>query len=240
MRFGDFLNELSKFSLCFFSVKHLSDITLFAYLTLFYKIHTKVNRNRILLDFGFQWFFESVCCKPPDAVHSLDPAALNLWPLGSEGGGVGCSEERVHKIPWCQNKEPHYVTAPGSSQEITHVSVLKAFLIAIVVPDVDTLSHWAQKRGFEGSFDELCRNKVRFWCVWSLLFLHFVLNVLWFAETSNRGSILFLLPYQDLKKVILEDMVRIGKEAGLKSFEQVRLSQRAWVLKRWIFWLEDV
>ncbi|NWX99451.1 ACSL1 ligase, partial [Nothoprocta ornata] len=48
-----------------------------------------------------------------------------------------------------------------------------------------TLSIWAKKRGFEGSYEELCKNK-------------------------------------DLKKLILEDMVRIGKESGLKSFEQVK------------------
>ncbi|XP_058157413.1 long-chain-fatty-acid--CoA ligase 1-like isoform X1 [Dasypus novemcinctus] len=78
-----------------------------------------------------------------------------------------------------------YLRSEPVAQVFVHGESLQAFLIAIVVPDVDTLSHWAQKRGFEGSFDELCRNK-------------------------------------DLKKVILEDMVRIGKEAGLKSFEQVK------------------
>ncbi|NXA41277.1 ACSL1 ligase, partial [Eudromia elegans] len=37
----------------------------------------------------------------------------------------------------------------------------------------------------------------------------------------SRSVICFLCP-QDLKKLILEDMVRIGKESGLKSFEQVK------------------
>lgn len=29
------------------------------------------------------------------------------------------------------------------------------------------------------------------------------------------------LPLQDVKKAVLEDMTAVGKEAGLKSFEQV-------------------
>ncbi|XP_051685146.2 long-chain-fatty-acid--CoA ligase 1-like isoform X1 [Oryctolagus cuniculus] len=62
---------------------------------------------------------------------------------------------------------------------------LPAFLIAIVVPVVETLCPWARKKGFEGSVEELCRNK-------------------------------------DVKKAILEDMVRLGKEAGLKPFEQIK------------------
>lgn len=34
----------------------------------------------------------------------------------------------------------------------------------------------------------------------------------------------FFLPVQEVKAAILEDMVRLGKEAGLKSFEQVQHS----------------
>ena len=63
-----------------------------------------------------------------------------------------------------------------------HGENLQAFLIVIMVPDVETLGPWARKRGFEGSFEELCRNK-------------------------------------DVKKAILEDMVRLGKDSGLKPFE---------------------
>lgn len=49
----------------------------------------------------------------------------------------------------------------------------------------ENLGSWASKRGFHGSFEELCRNK-------------------------------------DIQKAILEDMVKLGKEAGLKPFEQVK------------------
>ncbi|XP_025889366.1 long-chain-fatty-acid--CoA ligase 1 isoform X4 [Nothoprocta perdicaria] len=78
-----------------------------------------------------------------------------------------------------------YLRSEPLAQVFVHGESLQAFLIAIVVPDPETLSIWAKKRGFEGSYEELCKNK-------------------------------------DLKKLILEDMVRIGKESGLKSFEQVK------------------
>ncbi|XP_044081562.1 long-chain-fatty-acid--CoA ligase 1 isoform X2 [Neovison vison] len=78
-----------------------------------------------------------------------------------------------------------YVRSEPVAQVFVHGESLQAFLIAIVVPDVETLRPWARKKGFEGSFEELCRNK-------------------------------------DVKKAILEDMVRLGKDSGLKPFEQVK------------------
>lgn len=78
-----------------------------------------------------------------------------------------------------------YLRSEPVAQVFVHGESLQAFLIAIVIPDAETLPSWARKRGFEGSFDELCRNK-------------------------------------DVKKAILEDMVRIGKDSGLKPFEQVK------------------
>ncbi|XP_036984672.2 long-chain-fatty-acid--CoA ligase 1 isoform X2 [Artibeus jamaicensis] len=78
-----------------------------------------------------------------------------------------------------------YQRSEPVAQVFVHGESLQAFLIAIVVPDIETLGLWARKRGLEGSFEELCRNK-------------------------------------DVRKAILEDMVRIGKESGLKTFEQVK------------------
>ncbi|KFQ05826.1 ACSL1 ligase, partial [Haliaeetus albicilla] len=78
-----------------------------------------------------------------------------------------------------------YLRCEALAQVFVHGESLQAFLVAIVVPDPETLRTWAKKKGFEGSYEELCKNK-------------------------------------DLKKHILEDMVRIGKESGLKSFEQVK------------------
>uniref|UniRef100_A0A8C9ANH0 Long-chain-fatty-acid--CoA ligase n=1 Tax=Prolemur simus TaxID=1328070 RepID=A0A8C9ANH0_PROSS len=78
-----------------------------------------------------------------------------------------------------------YLRSEPVSQVFVHGESLQAFLIAIVVPDAETLCPWARKKGFDGTFEELCRNK-------------------------------------DVKKAILEDMVRIGNDSGLKSFEQVK------------------
>ncbi|XP_036911066.1 long-chain-fatty-acid--CoA ligase 1 isoform X3 [Sturnira hondurensis] len=78
-----------------------------------------------------------------------------------------------------------YQRSEPVAQVFVHGESLQSFLIAIVVPDIETLGHWARKRGLEGSFEELCRNK-------------------------------------DVRKAVLEDMVRIGKESGLKAFEQVK------------------
>uniref|UniRef100_A0AAY4D5K4 Arachidonate--CoA ligase n=1 Tax=Denticeps clupeoides TaxID=299321 RepID=A0AAY4D5K4_9TELE len=79
-----------------------------------------------------------------------------------------------------------YIRSDLVAQAFVHGDSLQACLVAIIVPDPDTLPAWAKKRGLPGSFQELCRNQ------------------------------------QDVKKVILEDIVRLGKEGGLKSFEQVK------------------
>uniref|UniRef100_A0A671W941 Long-chain-fatty-acid--CoA ligase n=1 Tax=Sparus aurata TaxID=8175 RepID=A0A671W941_SPAAU len=71
------------------------------------------------------------------------------------------------------------------AQIFVHGDSLQACLVGIVVPDPDFLPIWIKKKGIEGSYSELCKNK-------------------------------------DVKTAILEDILRLGKEAGLKSFEQVR------------------
>ncbi|XP_077887162.1 long-chain-fatty-acid--CoA ligase 1 isoform X3 [Ictidomys tridecemlineatus] len=78
-----------------------------------------------------------------------------------------------------------YLRSEPVAQVFVHGESLQAFLIAIVVPDVEILCSWARKKGFDGTFEELCRNK-------------------------------------DVKKAILDDMVRLGKDSGLKPFEQVK------------------
>ncbi|XP_066515918.1 long-chain-fatty-acid--CoA ligase 1a isoform X2 [Hoplias malabaricus] len=78
-----------------------------------------------------------------------------------------------------------YIQSDPVAQVFVHGDSLQACLVGIVVPDPDFLPGWAKKRGLEGSYRDLCKNK-------------------------------------ELKNAILEDIVRLGKEAGLKSFEQVR------------------
>uniref|UniRef100_A0A8I3WU66 Long-chain-fatty-acid--CoA ligase n=1 Tax=Callithrix jacchus TaxID=9483 RepID=A0A8I3WU66_CALJA len=95
-----------------------------------------------------------------------------------------------------------YLRSEPVAQVFVHGESLQAFLIAIVVPDIETLCSWARKRGLDGSFEELCRNK-------------------------------------DVKKAILEDMVRLGKDSGLKPFEQVCPSSECMNSFKTNFPLED-
>ncbi|XP_059196906.1 long-chain-fatty-acid--CoA ligase 1a isoform X1 [Centropristis striata] len=78
-----------------------------------------------------------------------------------------------------------YSLSDPVAQIFVHGDSLQACLVGIVVPDPDFLPMWIKKKGIEGSYSELCKNK-------------------------------------DVKKAILEDILRLGKDAGLKSFEQVR------------------
>uniref|UniRef100_A0A8C5JHC5 Arachidonate--CoA ligase n=1 Tax=Junco hyemalis TaxID=40217 RepID=A0A8C5JHC5_JUNHY len=75
-----------------------------------------------------------------------------------------------------------YIRSDPVAQIYVHGDSLQAFLVGIVVPDSEVMPGWAKKRGFEGTYAELCKNK----------------------------------------QAIMEDMVRLGKESGLHSFEQVK------------------
>uniref|UniRef100_A0A8C2HU61 Long-chain-fatty-acid--CoA ligase n=1 Tax=Cyprinus carpio TaxID=7962 RepID=A0A8C2HU61_CYPCA len=77
--------------------------------------------------------------------------------------------------------ESIYIRSEPVSQLYVHGDSLQV----IIVPDLEVLPSWAQKKGFVGCYDELCGNK-------------------------------------ELKKAILDDMVRLGKASGLHSFEQVK------------------
>ncbi|XP_026051228.1 long-chain-fatty-acid--CoA ligase 6-like isoform X1 [Carassius auratus] len=81
--------------------------------------------------------------------------------------------------------ESIYIRSEPVSQLYVHGDSLQSCLVGVIVPDPEVLPSWAQKKGFVGSYDELCGNK-------------------------------------ELKKAILEDMVRLGKASGLHSFEQVK------------------
>ncbi|XP_076862076.1 long-chain-fatty-acid--CoA ligase 1b [Brachyhypopomus gauderio] len=78
-----------------------------------------------------------------------------------------------------------YIRSEAVVQAFVHGDSLQACLVAIIVPDPDFLPGWAKKRGFHGSYEELC---------------------------NDTG----------VKNAILEDIVKLGKESGLKSFEQVK------------------
>uniref|UniRef100_A0A3P9JHW2 Long-chain-fatty-acid--CoA ligase n=1 Tax=Oryzias latipes TaxID=8090 RepID=A0A3P9JHW2_ORYLA len=79
-----------------------------------------------------------------------------------------------------------YTRSDAVAQLFVHGDSLQACLVAVVVPDPEFLSGWAERKlGLQGSYKELCIN-------------------------------------EKVKAAILEDMIRLGKEGGLKSFEQVK------------------
>jgi len=80
-----------------------------------------------------------------------------------------------------------YVRSKFVAQSFVHGESLKTCLVAVVVPDPETLPSEAKKQlNLEGlSMEELCRKP-------------------------------------EVKKMILDDMVAVGKAAGLYSFEQVK------------------
>ncbi|XP_078267474.1 long-chain-fatty-acid--CoA ligase 6-like isoform X2 [Rhinoraja longicauda] len=78
-----------------------------------------------------------------------------------------------------------YVRSEPVAQVYVHGDSLQSFLVGIVVPDPEATEAWAGKRGFNGSYGELCKSK-------------------------------------DFKKAIMADMVKLGQQAGLYSFEQVK------------------
>nr|XP_057919732.1 long-chain-fatty-acid--CoA ligase 1-like [Doryrhamphus excisus] len=79
-----------------------------------------------------------------------------------------------------------YVRSDAVAQVFVHGDSLQACLVAVVVPDPDSLSDWTKRTmEIEASYEALCSR-------------------------------------EDVKAAVLKDMVRVGKESGLKSFEQVK------------------
>ncbi|XP_065452859.1 long-chain-fatty-acid--CoA ligase 1 isoform X3 [Chrysemys picta bellii] len=131
---------------------------------------------------------------PCSLLKLVDVEEMNYFAVKGEGenGTLKIIDRKKHIFKLAQGEyiapekiENVYMRSEPVAQVFVYGESLQAFLIAIVVPDAETLSSWAKKKGFEGSYEELCKNK-------------------------------------DLKKYILEDMLKVGKESGLKSFEQVK------------------
>eukprot|EP00069_Balaena_mysticetus_P011867 bmy_00315T0 len=131
---------------------------------------------------------------PCNIIKLVDVEEMNYVAAKGEGenGTLKIIDRKKHIFKLAQGEyiapekiENIYQRSEPIAQVFVHGESLQAFLIAIVIPDVETLGPWARKRGFEGSFEELCRNK-------------------------------------GVQKAILEDMVRLGKDSGLKAFEQVK------------------
>ncbi|XP_076067495.1 long-chain-fatty-acid--CoA ligase 5 [Oratosquilla oratoria] len=78
-----------------------------------------------------------------------------------------------------------YVRSPYVAQVFVHGESLKSCVVAVVVPEVDTVKAWAKEQGIPGTLSVLC----------------------------NEDAV---------KQLIFQDITRLGREAGLKSFEQVK------------------
>uniref|UniRef100_A0A671VYC0 Arachidonate--CoA ligase n=1 Tax=Sparus aurata TaxID=8175 RepID=A0A671VYC0_SPAAU len=131
---------------------------------------------------------------PCNSVKLVDVAEMNYLAANGEGenGTLKITDRKKHIFKLAQGEyiapekiENVYNLSDPVAQIFVHGDSLQACLVGIVVPDPDFLPIWIKKKGIEGSYSELCKNK-------------------------------------DVKTAILEDILRLGKEAGLKSFEQVR------------------
>uniref|UniRef100_A0A3B4BYA2 Long-chain-fatty-acid--CoA ligase n=1 Tax=Pygocentrus nattereri TaxID=42514 RepID=A0A3B4BYA2_PYGNA len=63
-----------------------------------------------------------------------------------------------------------YIRSEAVVQAFVHGDSLQACLVAIIVPDPDFLPNWASKKGFHGSYEELCNNKVKDIALYAELF----------------------------------------------------------------------
>ncbi|KAK5851164.1 hypothetical protein PBY51_001980 [Eleginops maclovinus] len=109
----------------------------------------------------------------PSGVLKIIDRKKNIFKLAQ---GEYIAPEKIENV---------YVRSGSVAQVFVHGDSLQSCLIAIVVPDPDTLPGLAKSLGCNGPIEELCKNT-------------------------------------EIKKVILSDMTKLGKEAGLKSFEQVK------------------
>ncbi|KAJ0016135.1 hypothetical protein NQD34_014425 [Periophthalmus magnuspinnatus] len=109
----------------------------------------------------------------PSGVLKIIDRKKNIFKLAQ---GEYIAPEKIENV---------YVRSGPVAQVFVHGDSLQSCLIAIVVPDAESLPSFAKNLGIEGGVEDLCKNK-------------------------------------EIKKAILSDMTKLGKEAGLKSFEQVK------------------
>ncbi|KAM6056307.1 long-chain-fatty-acid--CoA ligase 6 isoform 6-T9 [Chlamydotis macqueenii] len=131
---------------------------------------------------------------PCNLIRLKDVEELNYFASKGEGenGTLKIIDRKKHIFKLAQGEyiapekiENIYIRSDPVAQIYVHGDSLQAFLVGIVVPDSEVMPGWAKKRGFDGTYAELCKNK-------------------------------------ELQQAIMEDMVRLGKESGLHSFEQVK------------------
>ncbi|XP_044136710.1 long-chain-fatty-acid--CoA ligase 6 isoform X4 [Bufo gargarizans] len=131
---------------------------------------------------------------PCNFIKLVDVEEMNYFAAKGEGenGTLKIIDRKKHIFKLAQGEyiapekiENIYIRSEPVSQIYVHGDSLQAFLVGIVVPDAEVMPGWAKKKGFDGTFAELCNNL-------------------------------------EVKKGIMADMVKLGKESGLHSFEQVK------------------
>lgn len=94
-----------------------------------------------------------------------------------------------------------------------------------MVPDPEVLPGFAKNLGVQGSLEELCKNTVMDGDT-------LVTLSLWWTH-------LMVCFFKEIKKAVLSDLTNIGREAGLKSFEQVMFKYLKIPLEFGIFYKQD-
>jgi len=92
--------------------------------------------------------------------------------------------------------EAIYGRSPYINQIMVHGESLMSCLVSLIVPDERNLMKWAVKQGLSAAEGN--------------------------AEGAPTKSFAEIVALEEAKKMILEDCVKLGKKAGLKSFEQHR------------------
>ncbi|XP_065143718.1 long-chain-fatty-acid--CoA ligase 6 isoform X1 [Paramisgurnus dabryanus] len=83
----------------------------------------------------------------PNGTLSIIDRKKHIFKLAQ---GEYISPEKIENI---------YIRSEPVSQLYVHGDSLQSCLVGIVVPDIEVLPSWAQKKGFGGCFEELCENQ---------------------------------------------------------------------------------
>lgn len=93
-----------------------------------------------------------------ETVYSLSDPVAQIFVHG-DSLQVSQRREAAHRL----------IVTSSTVSSLVLLCLWQACLVGIVVPDPDFLPIWIKKKGIEGSYSELCNNKVRLRLQWSRL-----------------------------------------------------------------------
>uniref|UniRef100_A0A673ZXH8 long-chain-fatty-acid--CoA ligase n=1 Tax=Salmo trutta TaxID=8032 RepID=A0A673ZXH8_SALTR len=106
---------------------------------------------------------------PCNLIKLVDVAEKNYFARKGEGenGTLKIIDRKKHIFKLAQGEyispekiENIYIRCEPVTQLYVHGDSLQSCLVAIVVPDPETMPAWALKKGMEGSYRDLCKNTV--------------------------------------------------------------------------------